>query len=81
VATRALESFDFDDAMLMDACAAPATRPFMSESAAIHAANEHLLVPSGLGLKAAKGALMAIGLESAAAVCLFGIWELWRSFR
>ena len=38
-------------------------------------------VPVAEGLRAATGMLAAIGLEGAAAVCLYGVWQLWHIFR
>jgi hypothetical protein len=40
-----------------------------------------LYVSTRIGLSGAKGALLAIGLEAAAALCLFAAWQLWRIFR
>jgi hypothetical protein len=32
-------------------------------------------------LGGARGAIMAIGIEITAAVCIYGIWQLWHIFR
>ena len=32
-------------------------------------------------LRVARGAITAIGIEITAAVCLYGIWQLWHIFR
>ena len=34
-------------------------------------------VSSAAALRGAKGALMALGAEAAAALCLFGLWWFW----
>jgi hypothetical protein len=33
------------------------------------------------GFKGAKAAMVAIGLEAAAAVCIYGIWQVWQILR
>lgn len=38
-------------------------------------------VPVAEGLRAATGILAAIGLQGAAAVCLYGVWQLWHIIR
>ena len=77
--SRVLETFD--DAMLMGTCAGPAERPVMSESPALPRVANSLHLPHEKGLKAAKGALMAISMEAAAAFCLIGVWQVWRLLR
>ncbi len=32
-------------------------------------------------LHGAKGAMVAVGLEAAAALCLFGVWGIWQILR
>jgi hypothetical protein len=38
-------------------------------------------VETSKGLQAAKGAMVAIGLEAAAALLLYGIWQAWHVLR
>jgi hypothetical protein len=33
------------------------------------------------GFKGAKAAMVAIGLEAAAAACIYGIWQVWQILR
>lgn len=40
----------------------------------------NLYVSPKAALSCAKGALTALGLETAAVLCLYGIWQLWRLF-
>jgi hypothetical protein len=36
-------------------------------------------VSSAAALRGAKGALMGLGIEAATALCLLGLWWLWRA--
>jgi hypothetical protein len=45
--------------------------PFLDDDA------DFLSVPTSEGLKGAKGALMAMGIEVASVLCFYGIWKLW----
>jgi uncharacterized protein YfaA (DUF2138 family) len=38
-------------------------------------------VLTAVGLKGAKSAMVAIGLEAAAALCVYGIWQAWHILR
>jgi hypothetical protein len=38
-------------------------------------------IPTCEGLKGAKGAMVAIGIEAAAAFCLYAVWLLWHFVR
>jgi hypothetical protein len=38
-------------------------------------------VSTSLGLKGAKAAMVAIGLEAAGVLCLYGIWQVWHIVR
>jgi hypothetical protein len=40
-----------------------------------------LYLKPGVGVRGAKGALTALGLEAAAAFCLYGVWQLWHLLR
>ena len=42
---------------------------------------DNVLVSRTDALRGARGAIMAIGIEITAAVCLYGIWQLWHIFR
>jgi|HubBroStandDraft_2_1064218.scaffolds.fasta_scaffold206751_2 hypothetical protein len=33
------------------------------------------------GIRCVKGSLLALGMEAAIALSIFGIWEAWRTFR
>lgn len=49
--------------------------PFITKEA------DHLSISPADGLKGAKAAMMAIGLEAVAVLCLYGMWEIWHAFR
>ena len=38
-------------------------------------------VSAATGLKGAKAAMVAVGLEVAAAICVYGIWQVWHILR
>jgi hypothetical protein len=40
-----------------------------------------LSIPVSEGLKGATGAMMAIGIEAAAAFCIYGAWQIWHVIR
>ncbi len=40
-----------------------------------------LTISRVVALQGAKGALMALGIEAAAGLCLFGIWQIWLLLR
>ena len=42
---------------------------------------DNVYVSNTDALRGARGAIMAIGIEITAAVCLYGIWQLWHIFR
>jgi hypothetical protein len=43
--------------------------------------SDDLYVSHSDALGGARGAIMAIGIEITAAVCIYGIWQLWHIFR
>jgi len=38
-------------------------------------------VSTSVGLKGAKAAMVAIGLEAAGVLCLYGVWQVWHIVR
>jgi hypothetical protein len=38
-------------------------------------------IPTPNGLKGAKSAMVAIGLEAATALCVYGVWQAWHILR
>ena len=40
-----------------------------------------LSIPVSAGLKGATGAMMAIGIEVAAALCIYAVWQVWHIIR
>ncbi len=51
-------------------CKAPALAPAKADD---------MYESSAVALRGAKGALMALGAEAAAALCFFGLWWLWHN--
>lgn len=49
--------------------------PFITKEA------DHLSISPADGLKGAKAAAMAIGLEAVVALCLYGMWLIWHALR
>lgn len=82
--SRALNLYEagaFDGA-LIDTDAGPKKASFECEDPAFVTMKEDgLYVSRAEGLRAAKGALTAVGLDVAAAFCLYGMWEVWHLFR
>ncbi len=66
----------FDDALITDTAAGPEGVPFECEAPAFTIQGDCLYVSRAEGLRGAKGAMTAVGLEVAAAFCLYGIWQL-----
>jgi len=50
-----------------------------AESDAGYADHESKLVPDGLG--AVRGIRIALAIEAAAGLCLYGLWHLWHFLR
>jgi hypothetical protein len=70
-----------DGALIGDTDAAPEAAPFECEAPAVTIQGDCLNISRAEGLRGVKGALTAVGLECAAAFCLYGVWQLWHHFR
>lgn len=71
----------FHGARITDTDAGPEQVPFESEGPAFTIQEYCLYVSRAEALRGAKGALIAVGLEVAAAFCIYGIWQLWHFLR
>jgi hypothetical protein len=49
--------------------------PFITSKA------DHQTISTADGLKGARAAMVAIGVEVLAVFCLYGIWQIWHAFR
>jgi hypothetical protein len=56
-------------------CPIPASAVFQAFASTDNA--DLLSISTSEGRKGAKGAMMAIGIEAAAALCIYGVWQLW----
>jgi len=52
-----------------------------AKEAALAKEADGLYVSTSEGLKGARGAMMAIGLEAVAALIFYGIWQAWHALR
>lgn len=64
-----------------DACSLPELASPVREDSAFTKEADGLYISTSQGLKGAKGAMMAIGLEAAAAFVLYAIWQAWHALR
>jgi len=71
----------FESSITTDFCSLSEMASSLDEAPFITKEADHLSISPADGLKGAKAAAMAIGLEVVAALCLFGMWEIWRTFR
>ena len=71
----------FGVSMPTDSCSLAKLGSSRSEDSAFTSDEDGLYISTAEGLKGAKAALMAIGLEAAAAFFLYGIWQAWRILR
>jgi hypothetical protein len=55
--------------------------PFERETPAFSIEGDCLYISGAEGIRGSKGALTAVGIEVASALCLYGIWQLWRLLR
>jgi len=53
----------------------------LCEDSAFTKEADGLYISTAQGLKGAKAAMMAIGLEAAAAFFLYAVWQAWRILR
>jgi hypothetical protein len=66
---------------LTDICPGSGVASFVCEAPAFVEEKDGLYIPTAKGLSGARGAMMAIGIEGAAALGLYGMWQLWHLFR
>jgi hypothetical protein len=72
-----LEAEAYEASSLTDAYARTTSARFVHDAFSFDDNADFLAVPTSEGLKGAKGAMMAIGLEAASVLCAYGIWHLW----
>jgi hypothetical protein len=67
--------------ILADAPETPVPASTLYEAFASTDNADSLSVSTADGLKGATGAMMAIGIEAAAACCIYGVWQIWHVIR
>lgn len=53
----------------------------LGEAPACDKREDRLRVSTAVGSKGAKAAMVAIGLEAAAGLCFYGVWQAWHILR
>ena len=84
MATQVLKQAEVEEfraSITTDACSLPELASFLCEDSAFTREADGLYISTAEGLKGAKAAMMAIGLEAAAAFFLYAIWQVWRILR
>ncbi|MGA9673450.1 MAG: hypothetical protein WBQ94_29940 [Terracidiphilus sp.] len=80
MASRALNHFEVEElkANILAADAQDTPVPAATVFRAFVSAGnpDSLPVPTSEGLKPSKGAMIAIGVEAGAALCFYGVWQL-----
>ena len=71
----------FEPSITTDFCSLSEMASSLDEAPFITKEADHLSISPADGLKGAKGAAMAIGLEAVAALCFYGMWLIWHAFR
>lgn len=71
----------FSTSIATDACSLPELVSSAPEDSAFAREADGLYISTAQGLKGAKGAMMAIGLEAAAAIFLYALWQAWHTLR
>ena len=71
----------FGGALITDTDAGAKEVSFERQAPAFAIQGDRLYISRAEGLTGAKGAMTAVGLEFAAAVCFYGVWQLWHLFR
>jgi hypothetical protein len=66
---------------LADFCPGSGAASFVCEAPAFVEEKGDLYISTAKGLCGARGAMMALGIEGAAALGFYGVWQLWRLFR
>lgn len=80
-ALRKVEVESFERFNLIGAFARPLTEASLCDPPAFTQDADGVTVSRRQALGCAKGALLAVGVEAAAALSLFGIWQLLRFLR
>ena len=84
MATQVLKQAEVEEfraSITTDACSLPELVSSLCEDSAFTREADGLYISTAEGLKGAKAAMMAIGLEAAAAFFLYAIWQVWRILR
>jgi hypothetical protein len=71
----------FEPSITTDFCSLSEMASSLDEAPFINKEADHLSISPADGLKGARAAAMAIGLEAVAVFCLYGMWEIWHTFR
>ena len=71
----------FEPSITTDFCSLSEMVSSLDEAPFITKEADHLSISPADGLKGAKAAAMAICLEAVAALCLYGMWQIWHTFR
>jgi hypothetical protein len=71
----------FGGALIADTDAGTKEVSSEREAPAFAIQGDRLYVSRAEGLRGAKGAMTAVGLEVAASFCFYGIWQLWHLSR
>lgn len=84
MASPALNHFEVEElkaSILSEPHVGPVLATSVCEAFAPTQDSDSLSVPTSAGLKGAKGAMWAFGIEAAVALCFYGIWQLWHILR
>ena len=84
MASQILQEFEiesFHASALADTYAAPLWAPSDGEADAFYEEADGLYVSRADSFRCAKGLMVALGLEAAAALCFYGLWHLWHILR
>lgn len=83
MASQVLEEYEveaFHASARANAYGAPSWAPEIGGAPAFDEEAD-LLESKASGFRCAKGLLIALGLEAAAALCFYGVWHLWHILR